>query len=182
MIFVSWEYWGIFSVSGSRGSDLGDGIGVMDAHRLEERGSLSFGGVDAQVKSAQHSQRAARLTIRGEEQLWGISGALNLMVEVWVSGQTDKQTMFKCIHHKRVTDLGEVALWTNRRAKEYILCEVQQTIRGIRLSARRIFRQNHHTRPCSYVVWDHRSLPWASSKHPAGQQREDMMWCMARDM
>ncbi len=58
------------------GSDLGDGIGVMDTHRLEERGGLRFGGVGTQVKSAQHSQRAARLTVRGEEHLWVISRAL----------------------------------------------------------------------------------------------------------
>lgn len=72
--FISWEHWGI--LNGSWGSDLGDGIGVMDTHRLEERGSLGLGGVGTQVNAAQHSQRAAWLTVRGKEHLCLIMRAI----------------------------------------------------------------------------------------------------------
>lgn len=144
----------------------------MDTHRLEERGSQMFGGVESQVKSAEHRQRAARLTIRGGGQLWGISGALNSEVEVLVSAQTKKKA--KCIHH--VTDLKRAAPRTNTHAIEYIWCEGQRTIGGIPLSALHISRQNRHIGPCSCVVWDHRPQPWAFSKHPAGRHRY-VTWC-----
>lgn len=58
------------AVGFGEGFTLRDGIRVMDTHRLEERGSQMFGGVESQVKSAEHRQRAARLTIRGGGQLW----------------------------------------------------------------------------------------------------------------
>lgn len=131
--------------------DLGDGVGVMDTHRLEERGGLRLGGVETQVEAAQHSQRAAKVTIRDEEQLWGISRG-------FTSNRLDEQTPAEC-HSKHATDLEPAAPGTNRRAKDCRLREAQQTTRGIRLSELRICRQNHHIGPYSSVVRDHRPLP-----------------------
>lgn len=47
---------------------------MTDTHRLQERGSLRFSGVETQVQSAQQSQYAARLAVRGEvwQHLWEI--------------------------------------------------------------------------------------------------------------
>lgn len=58
------------AVDFDEGLTLRNGIGVMKTHRLEEGGCLRLGGVEPQMKSAQHSQRAAGLTVRGKEHLW----------------------------------------------------------------------------------------------------------------
>lgn len=135
--------------------DLGDSIGVMETHGLEERGGFRLGGVGSQVESAQHGQCAARVAVRGGRDLYNCqSGTRN-------SGQTD--TVFAvnctCDVEKDATDLEGSAPRVYRDAAECILCEVQQTRGGIQLLPCRIWPQNLHTAPCNSLVQDHRSLP-----------------------
>lgn len=107
------------------------------------------------------------------------------MEDVLVSGLTYKPIMAKCIHDKHVTDLELASHRTNRGAKEYILCEVQQTITGIRLSVLHICQRNRHIHPYSSEVEDHRPLPWASLECPV-VWREDsdvyIIWYIMRGM
>lgn len=52
------------------GSDLGNSVGVKGTHRPEESGGLGSGGVGAVAESAQRSQGAAGLAVRGRRRLW----------------------------------------------------------------------------------------------------------------
>lgn len=134
--------------------DLGDSIGVMETHGLEERGGFRLGGVGSQVESAQHGQCAARVAIRGGSDLCNYqSGNRN-------AGQTDTVFAVNCTNvEKDATDLEGSAPRTNRGAAACILCEAQQTRGGIQLSPCRIWPQNLHTAPCNSLVQDHRSPP-----------------------
>lgn len=114
------SYWGVFGVNWK--SDLGDSIGVIQTHGLEERGSLRFGGVGTHVKSAQYSERAARLAVRGEDHLCVI-----IRVLTWWWKCEIQVKPITCIHCKtRLT-------WNSLLLKE---TEVQQSAYCVRCSGR----------------------------------------------
>lgn len=64
-------------------SDLGDGSGVKGAHRLEEWGGFGLGGIGSQMETAQHGQRAARVTLSGGEVFWNCQCSLS--IKGWTS-------------------------------------------------------------------------------------------------